>query len=274
MPELPEVETIVRGLRSPLKGARFARTRVVKEDLLRIPARRFRSALAGSTVRSVGRRAKNILIRLDSGDRLVVNLGMTGRLLLGKSPDTPPATTHPGVVFYLKDGRRLVYDDVRRFGVLEVLDPDEWQERDERIGPEPLEPGFTVTRFRADLSKSRSPIRSWLLDQRKVAGVGNIYAVEALHLAGIDPRTPANAIDAGRGERLHAAIRKVLREAIEYRGTTLRNYRDVDGEQGGNAPRLLAYGREGEPCRRCGSPIERVVFGNRSAFLCPECQPA
>ena len=274
MPELPEVETIVRGLRSPLKGATFARTRVLKEDLLRVPPRRFRSALAGRSVRSVGRRAKNILVELDSGDRLVVNLGMTGRLLLGKEPDAPPATTHPGVVFHLEDGRRMIYDDVRRFGVLEILDPEAWEERDERIGPEPLEPGFTLERFLEALGRSRSPVRSWLLDQRKIAGVGNIYAVEALFLAGIDPRTPADRIDAERGERLHAAIRKVLREAIEHRGTTLRNYRDVDGEQGGNAPRLLAYGREGEPCGNCDTPIERVVFGNRSAFLCPECQPS
>jgi len=272
VPALPEVETIVRGLRSSLEGAVIARTRVVKSDLLRVPARSFRSALSARTVRSVGRRAKNILIELDSDDRLVVNLGMTGRLLLGRKPESPPHTTHPGVIFHLHDGRRMVYDDVRRFGVLEVLDPSGWAERQERLGPEPLEPEFTRDRFRRDLGRSRSPIRSWLLDQRRIAGIGNIYAIEALHRAGIDPRTPARAISAERAGRLHEAIRSVLRDAIEHRGTTLRDYRDVDGEEGGNAPQLRAYGREGEPCRECGTPIQRVVFGNRSAFLCPECQ--
>lgn len=272
MPELPEVETIVRGLAGPLPGARIARTRVYRADLLRVPARRFRALLAGRSITGVDRRAKNILISLDSGSRLVVHLGMTGRLLLGTHPNQPPESTHPGVIFTMVDGRKLIYDDVRRFGVLEVLTPDVWADREARIGPEPLEDEFTLRLFQDALQTSRSPIRSWLLDQRRVAGVGNIYAVEALHRAGIHPQAPARSIAAPRAAALRREIRRVLRAAIERKGTTLRNYRDSDGNQGGNAPRLLAYGRADKPCTRCGDTITRIVFGNRSAFLCPTCQ--
>ncbi len=272
MPELPEVETIVRGLKKPLAGASFARTRVLKPDVLRVSPRRFREALKGRRVHRVSRRAKNILLELDDERRLVVNLGMTGRLLLSPDPGTPPHTTHPAVSFDLADGRTLVYDDVRRFGVLEVLDPGSWAARDRRLGPEPLLEDFTTQRLWKDLRRSRSPVRSWLLDQRRIAGVGNIYAIEALYRAGIRPSRRARSISKKEADRLHREIRTVLREAIEHRGTTLRNYRDVDGAPGGNAPRLLAYGREGEPCSRCGEVIKRVVFANRSAFYCRRCQ--
>lgn len=273
MPELPEVETIVRGLAGPLRGARIARTRVLRADLLRVSSRQFRGRLVGRSVTGVERRAKNILIALDSQDRLVVHLGMTGRLLLGSSPGNPPKSTHPGVVFTLADGRSLVYDDVRRFGVLEVLSPQAWAAREAKMGPEPLEDRFTLRLFQESLQSSRSPIRSWLLDQRRVAGIGNIYAVEALHRAGIHPQAPACSIEAPKVAALRREIRRVLRTAISRKGTTLRNYRDADGNQGGNAPSLLAYGRADNPCTRCGDTITRIVFGNRSAFLCPTCQP-
>jgi formamidopyrimidine-DNA glycosylase len=273
MPELPEVETIVRGLAESIQGAKIARTRVFRSDLLRVSPRVFRGGLAGRSVVGVARRAKSILISLDSGAVLVVHLGMTGQLLLGADPDHPPHATHAGVVFSLADGRRLVYDDVRRFGVLEVLAPEDWAVREARIGPEPLEDDFTAPVFREALRSSRSPIRSWLLDQRRIAGVGNIYAIEALHRARIHPQQATRTISVPEADALRREIRRVLRAAIRQRGTTLRNYRDADGNQGGNAPRLLAYGRAGQPCRRCGDTITRIVFGNRSAFLCPTCQP-
>jgi formamidopyrimidine-DNA glycosylase len=272
MPELPEVETTVRGLRRPLLGAKIVRTRVLKPDVLRVSARSFRCALAGRTVTEVGRRAKNILIELDGGSRLVVNLGMTGRVILSKQPGSLPFSTHPAVRFSLEDRRSLVYDDVRRFGGLEVLSAAAWEERDARLGPEPLLPGFTAELLHEGLGASTSPVRSWLLDQRRIAGVGNIYAIEALFRAGVLPSRLSNSISREEACRLHRAIRKVLRDAIDRRGTTLRDYRDVDGEPGGNAPSLLAYGRAGEPCPRCGDSIQRVVFGNRSAFLCSSCQ--
>lgn len=226
--------------------------------------------MAGRAVVGAGRRGKNIVIELDPPAVLLVHLGMTGKLVMPPS-GAPP--THPAIRFGLKGGGVLVYDDVRRFGVVELLTPDAWEARSRLLGPEPLEPSFTAKDFAVGLARSRSPVRSWLLDQRRIAGVGNIYANEALWRARVHPVRPARSLTAGEGRALHRAVRRVLRSAIEHGGTTLRNYRDVTGEAGKNAPRLAVYGRAGEPCVRCGRSVKRIVFGNRSAFLCEECQP-
>ncbi|RMH18948.1 MAG: hypothetical protein D6701_05565, partial [Gemmatimonadetes bacterium] len=166
----------------------------------------------------------------------------------------------------------LVFDDVRRFGTVELLDGSAWAARTGALGPEPLEPRFRGDDLARALARSRAPVRSWLLDQRRIAGVGNIYANEALFRARVDPRRPAASLTRAEALALHRALRRVLREAIERRGTTLRDYRDASGEPGGNAPRLRVYGRDGRPCTRCKTPVERVVFSGRSAFLCPACQ--
>ena len=162
---------------------------------------------------------------------------------------------------------------MRRFGSLEVLAPAAWRERAAALGPEPLDGDWDPERLGRDLAASRSPVRSWLLDQRKVAGVGNIYANEALHRAGLHPRRPARSLSGAEVEALHGALRAVLEEAIHARGTTIRDYRDAAGRSGTFARELRVYGREDEPCRGCGTPIRRIVFGGRSAFLCPRCQP-
>jgi formamidopyrimidine-DNA glycosylase len=167
----------------------------------------------------------------------------------------------------------LVFDDQRRFGAVECLDAEAWAERSARLGPEPLSRSFTSKLLSDALVSSRSPVRSWLLDQRRIAGVGNIYANEALHLAGIHPRRSASGITPAEAARLHRALRRVLRAAIDKGGTTIRDYRNAEGGTGAYASRLYVYGRDGEPCERCGTPIERSVFGNRSAFHCPSCQP-
>ncbi|MEQ1855790.1 MAG: bifunctional DNA-formamidopyrimidine glycosylase/DNA-(apurinic or apyrimidinic site) lyase [Longimicrobiales bacterium] len=274
MPELPEAETIVRGLRPAIVGRTIQATRVLHADVLRQPTRGVSDGVRGRTIQSVERRAKNIVIRLD-GDRVIaVNLGMTGRLL-PVAPTGPPAreATHPAVVFRFRDGATLVFDDTRRFGTVECLSSAAWSERSARMGPEPLDPSYTARDLAEALGTSRSPIRSWLLDQRRIAGVGNIYASEALHLAGIHPERQARTIGEAEAAALHAAIRHVLEAAIEAGGTTLRDYRTAEGDPGRYARRLLAYGRDGEPCTRCGTPILRVVFGGRSAFYCPSCQP-
>ena len=173
----------------------------------------------------------------------------------------------------LDGARSLVYDDIRRFGCLEVFTAGGWAERSARIGPEPLERGYGWRDLHRGLQGSRTPVRNWLLDQRKVAGVGNIYASEACFRAGVHPRRPANRVTEAEAKRLHRGLRHVLRSAIRNRGTTLRDYRDARGEPGGNRQRLQVYGREGLPCPRCKRPVHRIVFGNRSAFLCPRCQP-
>ena len=274
MPELPEAETIVRGLRPAVVGRSVRRVDVVHDDVLRQPRRRFADAVRGASFASVERRGKNVLLVTDRDRVVAVNLGMTGSLLPFSAPPRGRARpTHPAVVFRLDPGGVLYFDDTRRFGTVECLSADAWAERSARMGPEPLGPDFTAERLGADRARSRSPVRSWLLDQRRVAGVGNIYANEALYLAGIHPQRPARSVTAPEATLLHRGIQDVLTRAIEAGGTTIRDYRNADGEAGRYARRLHVYGRDGHPCLRCGTTVERVVFGNRSAFFCPECQP-
>ena len=275
MPELPEAETIVRGLRPAVVGATIRGVDAPHPDVLRQPLRHFSASARGRTIEAVGRRGKNVLLHLDGGRVLAVNLGMTGRLLPFPTPPRGARRpTHAAVRLRFQGGGVLVFDDQRRFGTVEILEPEAWAERDRRMGPEPLERGFTPGRLHAGLLASRSPLRSWLLDQRRIAGVGNIYAAEALYLAGLHPQCPANQVTRSEATALHAGVRTVLRAAIEHGGTTIRDYRNADGNEGAYARRLHVYGRDGEPCLACGSTVERVVFCNRSAFFCPTCQPS
>lgn len=274
MPELPEAETIVRGLRPAVVGATIRGVEVVHADILRQPPRRFARAARGRTIEAVARRGKNVLFRLDGGAILAVNLGMTGRLLpFPKTPRGARRPTHPALILRFHGGGVMIFDDQRRFGTAEVLDAEAWAERDHRMGPEPLERGFTPARLYRGLQGSRSPLRSWLLDQRRVAGIGNIYAAEALYLAGLHPHDPANRVTRDEATALHAGIRTVLRAAIDQGGTTIRDYRNADGKEGRYARRLHVYGRDGAACLTCGDTVQRLVFSNRSAFFCPTCQP-
>lgn len=274
MPELPEAETIVRGLRPAITGRLIARVDVLRPDILRESKRSFSPRVRGRTIRAVERRAKNVLVLLDGERRIAVNLGMTGRLLPFAAPPRGKARpTHPAVRFRFSDGSLLVFDDTRRFGTVECLTDDEWSVREKRFGPEPLDPAYTADQLHQAMSASRSPVRSWLLDQRKIAGVGNIYAAEALFLSGIHPLRPARSVTAEEAERLHGAVRKVLSDAIDEGGTTIRDYRNAIGGSGGYQKLLWVYGRDADACRRCGAIVERVVLSSRSAFFCPTCQP-
>jgi len=282
VPELPEAETIARGLRDLLPGRRIEGIKVLRPDLLTSPSHTFTAALTGGVFGPIGRRGKNLVLEVEAGPsgarsgssatRLVVNLGMSGRLLYRGSDATDPPPTHPGVRFLLDDESLLIYHDPRRFGRLEAMTEDRFGAWSSKLGPEPLSPGFSPRVLSAALAGSSSPVRSWLLDQRRIAGVGNIYANEALFLAGIHPQTPARAIDSAGAAGLHGALRAVLREAIRARGTTLRDYRTAQGWEGGYAGKLRVYGRDGSPCPKCGTMIERIVFGGRSAFVCGVCQ--
>lgn len=269
MPELPEVETIVRGLNHLIRGVTIRTVEVVHPDLIEGDPAAFARALRGRRIQKASRRAKNIVLDLDD-DRLVVNLGMTGRLLVIEPAD--PSPSHPGVLFRLDDGRILLYHDVRRFGRLALLSRDEWAARERALGQEPLSAGFTPEVLLDLARRSRVAIKPWLMDQRWVVGVGNIYASEALFRARVDPRRPAHSLTPAEARRLHTALRAVLREAIDFRGTTLLDYRDASGGEGRFADRLRVYGRAGEPCGVCGSPIRRVVQGGRSTFFCEDCQ--
>jgi formamidopyrimidine-DNA glycosylase len=275
VPELPEAETIARGLRRAITGKVIEQAQVLRPDLLCVSPRHFRACVRGRRIESVGRRGKQVVLGLDEGRLLLVKLGMTGRLLPllpeGPPPLFPP--THPAIRFRLNGGGTLVYDDIRRFGSVECLTEAEWLARSDALGPEPLSDDFTAARLALDLARSVSPVRSWLLDQRRVAGVGNIYANEALWRARIHPRRPAREVSGAEARRLHRAIREVLERAVGARGTTLRDYRTAEGAEGSFSLSLAVYGREGSPCPRCRTPVQRIVFGNRSAFLCPRCQP-
>jgi formamidopyrimidine-DNA glycosylase len=254
-------------------GRRIRSAEILHGDVLREPPDRFAERIRGRQVKSVERRGKNVLLVLDADLLVAVNLGMTGRLLPFPTPAAAErAGGHPAVRFRLESGGALVFDDTRRFGTVECLSAAAWSERSGRMGPEPLDESFTPEALHRALRTSRAPVRSWLLDQRKVAGVGNIYANEALHLAGIHPRTEAGAVTRTQAERLHVAVRDVLRSAIRAGGTTIRDYRNAEGGEGRYARRLLVYDRAGEPCSRCGRTIRRTVFGGRSAFHCPGCQ--
>lgn len=272
MPELPEVETIVRGLADTLPSARIESVEVLKEDLIEgEAAAAFEKALRKRRIERVTRRAKNIVLELDDGERLVVNLGMTGRLLVPKKGDELP--THPGVVFRLAKGRELRYHDVRRFGRLRRMSPDEFRAWDEQQGIEPLSGEFTPAWLFEASRRSRVAIKIWMMDQRNVVGVGNIYASEALFRARVDPRRPAKELSEDEAARIVEGIRSVLAEAIEFRGTTFLDYRDSNGERGEFYHRLKVYDREGKPCPGgCGGAVERIVQGGRSTFFCAACQ--
>ncbi|MCS6881707.1 MAG: bifunctional DNA-formamidopyrimidine glycosylase/DNA-(apurinic or apyrimidinic site) lyase [Oscillochloridaceae bacterium] len=273
MPELPEVEIIARSLAPQLVGRSFlAVERLDWERMVETPsAEVFRQEIVGRRILSARRRAKWLLLDLDSGWTLALHLRMSGRLEI--HPPDDEARAHVHLIIRLDDRRRLFFDDERKFGRVRLLDAAGLAALDTAYGPEPLDDRFTVAELERILRGRRTRIKPLLLDQRAIAGMGNIYASEALWLARIHPLTPACAIEADRAIALHAAIRQVLTSAIEHEGSSLRNYRNGYGLRGQNQEHFLAYDRRGYPCQRCGTPIERIVVGQRSTFFCPTCQP-
>ena len=272
MPELPEVETIVRDLRERIPGATISNVTVKQPDILSgTTPTQFKRSLRGRRIEWVERRAKNIVIGLDDGSTLVVHLGMTGRLVVVQD-ERKAEFRHVAVRFELQDSRKLLYDDVRRFGRLEHFAVGHWEHRAVELGVEPLSDDFTAERLFQLTRLSRLPVRNWLLDPYRVAGVGNIYANEALFRAGVRPTRRTKKLTRAEAARLRDTLRDVLAEAIERRGTTLNDYRDASGAEGDFYPQLQVYGREDQPCVRCGTPIKRIVLSNRSAYYCRKCQ--
>ncbi len=273
MPELPEVETIRSELDPELQGRRIEAVRVHKPDIVlgsKTP-REFGRRLRGRSFVRVSRRAKYLLFELDNDTVLQTQLRMTGRFAIGPSLPGQAGFRHVAAEFRLDDGRTLFYDDVRRLGGFLILSAEEWTRISAALGPEPL------GRFSSDdllriFENIRAPIKNVLLDQRRLAGVGNIYASEALFRAAIDPTRPAGSLTSEEARRLHRSVRRVLREALQSAGTTLRDYRAVNGASGRYQTRLRVYGREGKACPRCRKPITRIVQAGRSSFLCSSCQ--
>jgi len=273
MPELPEVETIVRELRPRVVGRTLRDVALSHDDVLRgTTRRRLVRGLEGAMVRGLGRRAKHAVF--DLGDRrLVVQPGMTGSLTVHERPLTKEERRYAVLSARLDDGRRLVYRDVRRLGTLLLLDDRGWRAYDSAIGPEPLDPGFTADQLLAILRRSRQAVKKVLMDQRHLAGVGNIYANEALFAAGIDPSRAANRIRPEEAKRLHEELRRILEAAIVSNGTTFRDYRTATGERGNFQLELFVYGREGERCKVCGTRLTGThLIDGRITVFCHRCQ--
>ena len=282
MPELPEVETVRQGLRPSLEGARLKRV-VQRRPDLRFPLpERFAERLTGARVVNLGRRAKYLMAELDTGETWTTHLGMTGRFTIGeKTPGrfalaAPAGDKHEHLVFETEKGTVIGFSDARRFGYMNLIptaeiDAHPWFEG---LGPEPLGNGFNAAHLAEAFEGRRQNVKATLLDQRVVAGLGNIYVCEALYRAHISPKRAAGKLKGEALEALTATVRQVIAEAIEAGGSTLRDFAGADGELGYFQHRFRAYGREGEKCltRGCGGTVKRIVQAGRSTFYCPKCQ--
>ena len=274
MPELPETETIARDLDASVSGAVIEKVTVTHADVLReVDARTLARRVAVATITRCWRRAKLIVLDLSTGDRIVVQPRFTGALLIDDGALPEDERRYSTVAFRLADSRTLHYRDIRRLGTLALMDEARFAEYAGALGVEPLDSAFTPAHLSARLRGSRQAIKKVLMDQRSLAGVGNIYANEALWRAGIDPSRAAGTLSGGEIARLHREIVDVLRESIDARGTSFRDYRDARGERGRFAEHLQAYGRDGQPCLRCGRRlIGTHAIDGRMTVLCAHCQ--
>lgn len=288
MPELPEVETVRLGLAPALEGHVLTRAAARRADL-RVPLpERFAERLTGRHMLRLRRRAKFLLLDLDNDETLIMHLGMSGRFTIhgtetakpgrfhNKAPDDGSGEgKHDHVVFETEEGTRIVYTDHRRFGLMLLAPTPEAENKLQasgELGPEPLDALFTSDALSSALKGKKTPIKSALLDQRVVAGLGNIYVCEALYRTGISPKRLARTVAGARCEKLVPVIKAVLEEAIEAGGSSLRDYARADGELGYFQHRFSVYDREGEPCPQCGAAIKRIVQSGRSTFFCAKCQ--
>lgn len=272
MPELPEVEHVARSLAAQVVGRRIERvTKLDWERMVETPSvAEFLALIEGRTVEAVARRAKWVVARLDSGWTLALHLRMSGFLTV-HGPEAQP-DTHTHLVLLLDDGRQVFFHDTRKFGRARLLDADGLAALEQAHGVEPLTDAFTPELLAALLRGRRARLKPLLLDQRVLAGVGNIYADEALWYAQLHPLRQSDSLDDDEVARLHAAVRLVLLEGIANGGSTLRDYRNSYGQPGSNQERFSAYDREGQPCPRCGTRIVRTVVAQRGTHLCPQCQ--
>jgi len=275
MPELPEVETVARGLREALPGRRILAVRLGKTDFIDDPSA-MELRLPGSTVLQIRRLGKNLVVDLQSGNgaaeslSLLIHLGMTGQIAI-LSPEAPvPKHTH--VFLSLDDGRELRYTDVRRFGRMAILSNGEQERELGGLGLEPLE--ISLEEFRARIGSRKTQIKALLLNQSVMRGIGNIYADESLWRAKIHPRKMGSKLTAEELKRLHRAVQEILREAIRLRGSSISDYVDSDGRKGEYQLRHRVYQRDGKKCSRCGSVIRHAIVAGRSSHFCPRCQPA
>jgi formamidopyrimidine-DNA glycosylase len=274
VPELPEVETIRSNLAPALTGRRLEHVEILDPRLTR-PERPeiVAAALEGERVADVGRRGKYLVVVFESGRHLLVHLRMTGNVL-HPAPEGQRDDPHVRAVVRLDDGSDVIYRDVRRFGTWDLLEPGELEAyfAVRRLGAEPLGRRFTTASLGRALAGRKAPVKAALLDQRAVAGIGNIYADEALWYARVNPLAPAGRLSGEQIAALREGVRKALRLGIRRQGATLRDYRGADGVRGRMQEEFRVYGRDGEPCERCGTPIVKTRVAGRGTWYCPSCQ--
>jgi len=274
VPELPETETIARDLHQAIRGRKIVSVAIRKSDVLReVKPRAFVSRLRGATIKRTWRRAKLVVTDLDTGDHLVVQPRFTGALLIDDGTLEPLQLRYSTLRLDLDDGRALHYADVRRLGTVALMSSQRFPEYSERLGVEPLDRTFTAAHLSGVLRATDQPVKRVLMEQRKIAGIGNIYANEALWRARIDPSRAGSSVSAAETALLRDSIVEVLSEAIEARGTSFRDYRDASGRRGSFVEKLAAYGRGGLPCHRCGARLVSThAIDGRATTLCVRCQ--
>ena len=274
MPELPEVETVRARLEPKLVNRRLERVEIFDTRLTRpFEPAGVAAELEGETIAVLERRGKYLVVRFESGRVLLIHLRMTGQLLHANGESLPPNDPHRRAVVRLDVGSDVIYRDIRRFGTWLLVEPDELDPYlGQRVGREPLAPTFTARQLSAALQGRRAPIKAVLLDQRRLAGIGNIYADEALWRARVHPLRPAGDLDDQEARALHRGIRAALKGGIARQGATLSTYRTPDGGSGRMQDEFKVYGRAGEPCERCGTPIEKIRAAGRGTWYCPSCQ--
>ena len=273
MPELPEVETVLQGLQKRALGRRISAVEVRHPSVIIGSPQQFATELEGRTIVSIRRKGKVLTLELEAENAppryLLVRLGMTGQFTV--SARATPLAPHTHVLLALGESEELRFRDVRRFGRLRSCTLEQVQAALDRLGPDAQE--VTQEHFLSAMRARRGAIKSWLMNQQLLAGLGNIYADESLFLAGIHPLAQPGRVSVLKARRLFKAVRKVLDHAVKLQGTSFRDYVDIEGRPGNYEPRLRVYQRTGEPCRRCGQPIRRLVIAGRSSHFCPHCQP-
>lgn len=279
MPELPEVETVCRGLAKSLQGQRIASIGLARKNL-RIPFPHNLVKIAGAKVESIGRRAKYILLRLDTGQTVIMHLGMSGRMTIKNKRETYTPEKHDHMVIGMQDGTRVVFNDARRFGLVTLSKTSDLEKHKliKHLGPEPLENAFSAEYLARKLKGRKAAVKLAIMNQRLVVGVGNIYASEALFMAGINPKRKAGSLTKAETQKLVAAIRAVLKKAIAAGGSSLRDYVQADGELGYFQHQWAVYDRDGEKCKGCSCDasktggIRKITQGQRSTYYCPRKQ--
>lgn len=275
MPELPEVETVVNGLRSILKGRKIIDIEVREEALIGYPeadVEKFKEELTNCKITAMDRRGKYIIIKLDSQKEMIIHLRMTGKLLVKEVKSYRDKHTH--VIFVLDDGQEIRFNNVRKFGRIYLIDPEHPEQAGgyAELGPEPLSSDFSVEDFKKLFDNRRGIIKSLLMNQKFIAGIGNIYADEILFMSGIKPDRTADTLTEKEKEKIYFNMREILAKGIKYGGTTFSDYVNAFGEKGSFQMELKVYQREGQNCYECGTAVKKTKIGGRSTYYCSKCQ--